>query len=261
MKRILLFLTLLLSMTALFAQTTDTIVDNNSPLNEYLGTWYVSSATDCYGEDSLWSRDGNTFTFNIDIASTGDYEIYMHWSSWDSRSSEVPCTIQTDSGSINKTTIIDQSINGGQWNSLGIEQLTAGDILSITLTAAPAPSSTCADAVKISQIANYSLTASITFSWDTNPPSENVTHYTIYNIITGTKEKIKEIQENTVTLSLGKGDYEIAVSASNQIGESELSEETIRFRIIEGTNPSSPTNLQTESVYTDPDSGITVEFY
>jgi len=46
-------------------------------------------------------------------------------------------------------TTINQKLNGGKWNGLGIYSLIAGATYTITITSQPGPSSTSADAVKI----------------------------------------------------------------------------------------------------------------
>jgi hypothetical protein len=111
------------------------------------GTWGVSDASDPYGTDSVWSRDGTTFTWHFTPAQSSDYELLMWWTQWPSRSTKVPVDIRHAGGTTR--VIIDQTVNGGRWNSLGDFYFESGKSYSVTITSQAEPSSTCADAVRI----------------------------------------------------------------------------------------------------------------
>ena len=52
----------------------DVFVDNDGPGTSSTGTWSVSGATDFYGADSLWARNGATYTWEFEPVSPGMYE-------------------------------------------------------------------------------------------------------------------------------------------------------------------------------------------
>lgn len=137
----------------LFKQVTDvpadeTVIDNQDSLTSKTGTWGVSGASEFYGADSVWSRDGATFSWHFVPPQSGDYGLSMWWTEWPSRSSSVPVRIEYAGGST--TVSIDQQQNGGQWNFLGAYSFHAGISYAVTITSQPYPTSTCADAVRFS---------------------------------------------------------------------------------------------------------------
>jgi len=122
----------------------DIIIDNSNPGTSYTGTWSVSGGTLPYGSNSLWSRDGTTYTWQMTSQPAGIYEVLMWWSGWSSRATSVPVRITHSTGQASLT--INQLQNAGQWNSLGQYHFDSSG--SVTITAAyGATLSTCADAV------------------------------------------------------------------------------------------------------------------
>jgi PKD repeat protein len=125
----------------------DIIIDNRDvSLTSQTGTWDASGASGFYGEDSVWSRNGTTFSWHFNPSQTGSYELFMWWTEWASRSESVPVDIEHAGGTAQ--VIINQQENGGQWNSLGDYLFEFGQSYRVTITSQPNPSSTCADAVR-----------------------------------------------------------------------------------------------------------------
>jgi hypothetical protein len=124
----------------------DTIVDNTDAATSRTGTWTSSSAAGHYGTESLWSRDGATFTWRFTPAKTGQYNVSMWWTAWSTRSTRIPVTIANSAGTA--TVYINQQSNGGAWNLLGTYNFTAGTTYTVTIVSQAYPTSTCADAVK-----------------------------------------------------------------------------------------------------------------
>lgn len=122
------------------------IIDNGDPRTRYTGVWSVSGGANPYGTESLWSRDGTTYTWTFTPAVSGNYEVSMWWTQYSSRSSAVPVAIANAGGT--QTVVINQQTNGGKWNILGTFSMIGGMNYDITVTAQPGPSSTCADAVR-----------------------------------------------------------------------------------------------------------------
>ncbi|MCK9275823.1 MAG: hypothetical protein M0P57_12115, partial [Syntrophales bacterium] len=127
------------------AAYSDILVDNGaSPGTAQTGTWNLSGGTDPYGGESLWSRNGATYTWQFDSQPSGTYEVLMWWSGYPSRTSNIAVTINEQNGPRNLT--IDQSVNAGRWNSLGTYYFDGTG--SVMITAAQGDTlSTCADAV------------------------------------------------------------------------------------------------------------------
>jgi PKD repeat protein/uncharacterized protein YdeI (BOF family) len=122
------------------------IIDNGNPGTSYTGTWAASGGTNPYGANSLWARDGSTYSWSFTPAQAGEYEVFMWWSGWSSRSTSVPVDIQHQGGTTR--VVINQLQNAGQWNSLGTYSFAAAASYKVTITAQRYPTSTCADAVK-----------------------------------------------------------------------------------------------------------------
>jgi hypothetical protein len=127
-------------------EASQTIIDNREAAAAITGTWDVSGASNFYGTDSVWSRDGSTFTWNFTPAESEFYDVSMWWTTWSSRGVNVPVDIQYSGGTAR--VYINQQLNGGKWNNLGTYRFEAGKTYKVTITAQPGPSSTCADAVK-----------------------------------------------------------------------------------------------------------------
>jgi PKD repeat protein len=129
---------------------TEVIIDNSTANTTSTGTWQVSGASGYYGANSLWSRDGATYTWRFNPPQTGLYEVSMWWTLWSSRSTSIPVTIQ-NSGATARVNI-NQQQNGSQWNSLGQYSFEAGMTYNVTITSQPGPSSTNADAVRFTRV-------------------------------------------------------------------------------------------------------------
>jgi hypothetical protein len=129
-----------------FQLVQEVIVDNRASQTSRTGTWSVSSSSGHYDRDSLWSRDGSTFTWHFTPSQSGVYDVGMWWTQWSSRNTRIPVNIAHAQG--NATVYVNQQVNGGQWNSQGQFQFQAGTTYRVTITAQPGPSSTCADAVR-----------------------------------------------------------------------------------------------------------------
>ncbi len=145
----------------------ETIIDNSDSATSSTGSWSVSGAADPYGADSLWARDGAAFSWHFSPIESGDYEVSMYWTGWASRSTAVPVSIE-HSGSTASVSV-NQQENVSQWNSLGTYSFESGVTYSITITAGPGPSSTCADAVKFTSAASSGIPQAIIDSVAPNP--------------------------------------------------------------------------------------------
>jgi lysophospholipase L1-like esterase len=129
------------------ASAQDIIVDNRSANVSQTGTWEVSGGTSPYGSDSVWARGADdTFTWHFTPTRTGNYEVYEWHSAWSTRTSAAPHRITYSGGARNVS--VNQKVNGGQWNSLGVFPFVADAAYGVTVTSVNDTSSTCADAVR-----------------------------------------------------------------------------------------------------------------
>jgi hypothetical protein len=122
------------------------ICDNGEPCTSFSGNWYPSGGSNPYGTNSLYSRNGATYSWTFTLPKSGSYEVFMWWTEWSTRCTNCPVTISSG-GEIVDTLSIDQLHDGGKWNLLGTYNLDAGDTCSVIITAEGLPS-TCADSVK-----------------------------------------------------------------------------------------------------------------
>ena len=129
----------------------ETIIDNGDPDTSATGTWNVSAGEDPFGTDSLWSRDGATYTWAFTSPGTKVYKLFIWWTYRESRSTNIPVDIEYSGGTTR--VFINQKQNGGKWNMIGAYPFESGESYKVTITAQPAPSSTCADAVRFVCIA------------------------------------------------------------------------------------------------------------
>lgn len=122
----------------------DVIIDNGDVGTSFTGTWAVSGGTGAYGTNSLYGRDGATYTWTFDLPSAGSYEVFMWWTEFTSRSDAAPVSIEHAAGTSDVT--VNQQTNGGKWNSLGVWEF--GITGRVTLSAPGSfPTNYCADAV------------------------------------------------------------------------------------------------------------------
>ena len=156
----------------------DIIIDNGEPGSSYTGTWTDSSGTNSYGTTSVFARPEATFTWDFDAPLPGYYEVFLWWTTTTTRGSFIPVEIVTAEGIISTT--IDQTVNGGQWNSLGTYRFDGtGGSVKITASDELLPDgttvSTCADAARFRYVSSsiaeniYVVNAygTTSYVWDT----------------------------------------------------------------------------------------------
>jgi len=112
------------------------------------GTWRRSSGSPWYGTDpprSIYTTQlGATATWTTTLP-TGDYQVYAWWTSYSSRATNAPYTINYDGGTDIKRR--DQRYNGGKWNLLGTYHFDSGTPASVSIVRENDNNNTCADAV------------------------------------------------------------------------------------------------------------------
>ena len=125
----------------------EVIVDNRDANTARTGSWAASGGTSPFGADSVWARGGDdTFTWRFTPGQSGNYEVWEWHSGWSTRPSAAPHRITHAGGAI--TVSVNQKLNAGKWNSLGVYRFTAGVRYEVRVTSGADSSSTCADAVR-----------------------------------------------------------------------------------------------------------------
>jgi len=120
------------------------IIDNGSSGTSSTGTWSVSAGTGPHGTDSVFSKTvSGTYSFETDR--TGLQEVYLWWTYYGSRYTQVPVQIY-DGTEILNTVIVNQQQDGSQWNFLGT--YTFSGTAKVVIVSSSSSESTCADAVK-----------------------------------------------------------------------------------------------------------------
>jgi PKD repeat protein len=134
----------------------DTIVDNSDSGIVSTGLWKVSGGYNPYepgdpSANSMWARGGDdTFTFPFTPQQSGMYEVWEWHSEWSTRTSAAPHQISHADGTTNY--VVNQQMNAGDWNSMGVYRFVANETYYVRVTSATGTSSTCADAMRWSPV-------------------------------------------------------------------------------------------------------------
>jgi hypothetical protein len=109
---------------------TEIIIDNASvgvqgAGRSFTGGWCLSTATDSFGTNSLYSCNGAaTYRWTPTMAADGTYDVYVWWSSHVNRSTTVPLTVVSSGAPVTRT--FNQRVGGGQWVLHGRYAFAAG---------------------------------------------------------------------------------------------------------------------------------------
>jgi len=156
-------------------QETGIIIDNGSSGTSYQGAWIATTVSGSYGSNSLYGYYDSKYAWHSDLPQSGRYKVYMWWTQSPTRMTYAPVTI-THSGR-DDTVFVDQTINAGKWNLLGIysfDNATGGTVTIKSLSADIY--TTCADAVKFVYISKGTPPVAYIDSISPNPaaPSSQV---------------------------------------------------------------------------------------
>jgi hypothetical protein len=128
------------------------IVDNGDATGiTRVGGWKISTArTDHYGAD-YWQDDNTgkgtkSVTFTPTIPAAGNYAVYMMWSAYPNRATNVPVDITSASGTT--TVTVNEQQDGGTWNLLGTYAFGSGTSGDVRIRTDATNGYVIADAVK-----------------------------------------------------------------------------------------------------------------
>lgn len=133
-------------------QEDPTVIDNVDPGFATRGSWSTgNTAAGRYGADYRWcstSPTGSDYaSWTWEVQQPGTYRISAWWSSGSNRSTAAKYTIARGTKTYEK--VVNQQINGGQWNTLETLELAEGDTITVRLwNTAPTGYVVIADAVK-----------------------------------------------------------------------------------------------------------------
>lgn len=123
------------------------IVDD--PEATYAGDWYLSDLVPGYYGDgyhfSLAGSGLDTFTWAFDLPYAGEWEVSAMWSNRSTRATNSPYTIYHAEGF--DTVRVDQEVNGGAWNTLGVYNFDRGG--NAIILSDDADQAVIADAIKL----------------------------------------------------------------------------------------------------------------
>jgi hypothetical protein len=125
----------------------EVVVDNLDPRASSTGSWNVSSALNPWSTNSMVSwTPGSTFRYTADLTPGTAYNVYAWWTESFCRYTAIQYQIRSGSTLLG-TVSVDQTVNGGRWNLLGVYTFTGAP--SVTVLSAPtADYSASADAVR-----------------------------------------------------------------------------------------------------------------
>ena len=127
----------------------EVIVDNLDDDAIATGTWLTSGGANPFSIDSVYGRTtGDMFEFEAELVSGTQYAVYMWWTTWPSRLTDVPVQIHSGTTLLDSITV-NQQLNGSEWVLLGIYSFD--DTTRVTITAQDG-GSTNADAVKFTPV-------------------------------------------------------------------------------------------------------------
>ncbi|PTM60037.1 N-acetylmuramoyl-L-alanine amidase [Desmospora activa] len=114
-----------------------TISDNDDAGNTATGDNWVSSTAikTYYGSDYIYNHKGtgeDTFTWNLDIPTSGTYKIYTRFQPYTNRATDAPYTVRHRDGE--KMVRINQQENNGVWVELGTYTFEKGGTNQVMLS-------------------------------------------------------------------------------------------------------------------------------
>lgn len=126
------------------------IVDD--PEATYVGDWYLSDLVPGYYGDGYhfsWPGSGSDlFTWAFDLPYAGEWEVSAMWSNRSTRATNSPYTIYHAEGS--DTVRVNQEVDGGEWNTLGIFKFDRGG--NAIVLSDDADEAIIADAIKLTLV-------------------------------------------------------------------------------------------------------------
>jgi hypothetical protein len=123
------------------------IIDNGDPSSRSVGSWSSSTGLNSYGSRSVFAKvAGSKYIFETML--TGSSAVSLWWTVTSSRCANVPVEIY-DGGTLLDRVYVDQNMDGGTWNELGVYDFYESGTVKIISQSDGC--STNADAVRFQQ--------------------------------------------------------------------------------------------------------------
>jgi hypothetical protein len=132
------------------------IIDNGDPGTKASGSWASSSGSGYYGTNSVYSKSVSS-TYSFEATCSGPQEVYLWWTYYSNRYTDVPVRIY-DGSNLLDTIYINQLESGGKWNLLGT--YTFSGKAKVVIFSASSTKTTSADAVRFVPSATASSSTS-----------------------------------------------------------------------------------------------------
>ncbi|KPL19359.1 MAG: hypothetical protein AMJ92_03490 [candidate division Zixibacteria bacterium SM23_81] len=128
------------------------VVDNSDPGFSTVGSWSTGAYGNPYGTDYRWtsSGTGSAAIWTLDLPNASTYSVYAYWVQGTNRATDAPYIIHYMGGA--DTVLMNQQLNGEQWNKLGSYPFEAGTNGDITLTNEASGGVIIADAVRLVEV-------------------------------------------------------------------------------------------------------------
>ncbi|MBM9511921.1 golvesin C-terminal-like domain-containing protein [Desulfogranum marinum] len=126
----------------------EVIIDNGDSETSSIGKWRTASESDYYGTPSEYSQNSDG-EYRYATSLIGMQDISLWWTQSSKRCGNVPVEIY-DGDTLIDTVIVNQQVNGGQWNILDTYLFNEG--ASVVIVAQKQRCSTNADAVKFNEM-------------------------------------------------------------------------------------------------------------
>jgi hypothetical protein len=126
----------------------EVIADDATSGRKLTGDWSSSDAPEPYGAGSRYAKITSTgaaptFLFEAPLE-PGEYEVFEWHTIWKTRSQRAHLVVEHEGGAAD--VFVDQSINGGQWNRIGVFRF--GSVGRVTLLAEDPRKTINADALR-----------------------------------------------------------------------------------------------------------------
>jgi len=129
----------------------EVVLDNGDAGTSASGSWKLSGGPDYYGTQSLYSKQvGATYSYRFALATPGTYDVFIWWTQWPSRRTDVPVSVVHSTGTARIP--FNQQTAGGRWNRVGSASWSFGSEALVTIESL-GDGSTCADAIKLVPVA------------------------------------------------------------------------------------------------------------
>ena len=112
------------------------------------GSWTgATNQAGYYGTNYIVASNGSSWVrYTPDLPTNATYDVYLRWTAFNGRSSQVPVSVTYAGGSTNA--VVNQQHQGGQWIWLGAFPFNAGTSGNVQINDTNVSGSVCADAVR-----------------------------------------------------------------------------------------------------------------